>query len=794
MARQCLALLAAFASVAKFAICAELGRARESALEAEWGSELQAPAQPRVVEYNSPIKRVVALLRKMAEELQYETEHEAEMYDKMVCWCETNEKEKSKAIADADNKDKLLTAEIESRSSRFGELTTEIEALKKEISKLHDTLNKATSLRDKAASAFVKEQTSLTRALANIKDAIVILSKHHSFLEIGSTVMLGMKTVLRDVAMQHELLSDHDASQRHSVAVKNSLIELESTSERASSQESQRMSRELLKALDAKAAGLDGGLPVKFAEQLVSRSAKSAAPASATVFLQGQKPPSYTSQSGPVFGMLKQMKEDFAEALAKAQEDEKRAKKDFEELSKAKSAQIDASMNKLDDLLVEGTKNTYALNEAKEDLHATRQQRAADVQFLSNLKQTCQDLDQQFEKRSKTRSQELQAVSEALAIITKDDNADLLRNSVQFLQLGSKTKDSRRSDAANVLEDGLNSMFNADDDLLNAWEDRHGTVTNLGKSHQHVQSQVAVRSAGDDLQRSRTRLAALAITVKLDSFDKVKEAMDKLATQLKREQEEEVRFKARCVKDFDKNEKAEFKKTDQKEDLEAGIKELTALTGKLKKEIDEAQEHISETEIEKKKASQNREAENTQFQSVVADQRATQDILKKALAKLKSFYAKGQQAGFLQSDAEQTPPAHFTAYKTNAGASPVINMIQTIIEDSAQLEHECVAGERHAQQDYERFIKDGNDLIKTLRDEAVSKGEAVAAADSKLATAKGDLETTNGILADLAKVKEDLHAECDFVFKNFEIRQKARATELEAIMAAKSILSGAKSS
>ena len=38
-----------------------------------------------------------------------------------VCWCETNEKEKKKAIADAEATDKELSAEIEERAAKFGE-------------------------------------------------------------------------------------------------------------------------------------------------------------------------------------------------------------------------------------------------------------------------------------------------------------------------------------------------------------------------------------------------------------------------------------------------------------------------------------------------------------------------------------------------------------------------------------------------------------------------------------------------------------------------------------------------
>merc|ERR1719440_536272 len=197
-------------------------------------------------------------------------------------------------------------------------------------------------------------------------------------------------------------------------------------------------------------------------------------------------------------------------------------------------------------------------------------------------------------------------------------------------------------------------MFNGAGDLLDAWEDETG--------HRGSASPAAppIKSASDPLNRVRTQLAALSITVKLDSFEKVLAAMDKLLVELKKQQKDEVEFKAKCVKDLNTNEKTTAEKKDEEEDLEASIKELDTTIDTLRKEIKEASEQISETEVAKKKASQDREEENAQFQRVVADQRATQDILKKALAKLHAFYKK---AALAQVDDAQTPPEQFGSYK-----------------------------------------------------------------------------------------------------------------------------------
>merc|ERR1719261_910583 len=232
-----------------------------------------------------------------------------------------------------------------------------------------------------------------------------------------------------------------------------------------------------------------------------------------------------------------------------------------------------------------------------------------------------------------------------------------------------------------------------------------------------------------------------------------------------------------------------YETTEQKEDLEATIAKLTKLIKKLAEEIAAANNQIAETETAILKASQVREGENAEFQTTVADQRATQDILTKALGKLQAFY-KNAKGGALLQKSSQEPPVKFNSYSKNAGASPVIGMIEQIIEDSKALESGAVAGETEAQASYEKFVKDSNAVIKELSESVASKTKASAKAKEDVEQGNSDLDSTNGELESLALTAEDLHGECDWVLKNFAARQQARLAEIEAIGQAKAILSG----
>merc|ERR1719163_2261325 len=102
-------------------------------------------------------------------------------------------------------------------------------------------------------------------------------------------------------------------------------------------------------------------------------------------------------------------------------------------------------------------------------------------------------------------------------------------------------------------------------------------------------------------------------------------------------------------------------------------------------------------------------------------------------------------------------------------------MISSIIADSQKLEAEAIAAEQDSQTAYDNFMS-----------------ESKAKAKEELNLTKTDLDTTNNELKDLHDTEADLHNSCDYLLKNFFVRQDARAQEIDALKEAKAILSGMK--
>merc|ERR1719305_1980747 len=136
------------------------------------------------------------------------------------------------------------------------------------------------------------------------------------------------------------------------------------------------------------------------------------------------------------------------------------------------------------------------------------------------------------------------------------------------------------------------------------------------------------------------------------------------------------------------------------------------------------------------KASQLREGANKEFQVTIQDQRATQAILKKALDRLKSFYDK-KAAALVQEG--QEPPTQGT-YKKNAGSSGVMTMIETLVEESAQLEADAMKAEADAQAAYESFMKDSTASNEAALKDITNKSGRSAKADAERTQASNDLK------------------------------------------------------
>merc|ERR1719359_845629 len=81
----------------------------------------------------SPVSKVATLLEDMLKQMEKDADDDQDTADKMFCWCETNEKDKTKAIADNTQKVEDLKAEISALTAKSQGLNTEIYKISEEL-------------------------------------------------------------------------------------------------------------------------------------------------------------------------------------------------------------------------------------------------------------------------------------------------------------------------------------------------------------------------------------------------------------------------------------------------------------------------------------------------------------------------------------------------------------------------------------------------------------------------------------------------------------------------------------
>jgi len=645
---------------------------------------------------NRPVSKVITLLKDMLKQLEKEAEEDEEVYDKLACWCETNDKEKTKSIADAEARIADLTTKIEELTAGSARLNTEIKNLEKEVAANQAALDKATAIRQKELAEFNEEEKDLLGSISALKSAITVLSKHNSLLQMPESHVVGVAASIQNVMQKHASLLEG-----------------------------------VLTHSERKAVSAFIQAPADYFD-------------AEPTFKQ-----SYAPQSGAIFGILKQMKETFEANLSNSQKEEMANQKAYEDLKAAKEEEIAAGQAQIDAKTQELADTDEKNAQAKEDVEDTKKSLSADEQFLMMLKEKCSMTDAEWEERQKTRQLEMEACSKALSVLSSDDAHDLFTKTFNPSFVQKEMHSERRGEASKLLSAVAQKVQNP-------------------------------------------RLATLAVRVRLDAFTRVKKAIDDMVAQLTKEKADEIKHKDFCVDEFNTNELQTEKKERAKSDLTAKIEDLESTIKSLTDAIDTLKSEVAEMQVQMKRAGEDREKENKEFQATVADQRATQKLLTAALNILKGFYAK--KAAFVQVEqpAGPPPPPGFEAYKKNAAAGGVMGMIQQIINDAKAMEAEVIRSEEDAQKAYEDFVKDTNNSIEEKSKDIVNKSESKAKAEADLVEAKEDKEAVMLELEQLANYKAELHSSCDFVLKNFEIRQTARDEEIEALKQAKAILSGAK--
>jgi len=317
--------------------------------------------------------------------------------------------------------------------------------------------------------------------------------------------------------------------------------------------------------------------------------------------------------------------------------------------------------------------------------------------------------------------------------------------------------------------------------------------------------------------RAHLDLISLALAGKKVSFEKVIKLIDNMVAILGKEQLDDNMKKEYCEKQFDfADDKKKGLQRDVK-DLETTIADSSESIATLAEEIKALNEGIVALDKDVAESTETRKEEHEDYTELMASDGAAKELLGMAKNRLNKYYNPDlykappkrelSEAERIESNfafvqihehrgtndvAPPPPPAAAKAYKAKGEESGgCIAMLDLLVADLDKEMTEAETTEKNSQKGYESFMSDAAtkraDDSKSITDKEGNK----AGAESDLESAKEGKTSKVKELMATEQYISSLHAECDWLISNFDLRKTARAGEVDALKTAKAVLSGA---
>jgi len=463
--------------------------------------------------------------------------------------------------------------------------------------------------------------------------------------------------------------------------------------------------------------------------------------------------------AGEIFGMLSQMLETFEQNLKEISDEEEGNKEAFQKLQTAKSEEIETSAGQIRVKEKEKATVDEKLAHDKKDKTESEKALKEDQDFLQSVKQKCANNDAEWDARQKARREEVRAIGQATQVLT-DGRDKLEKKGLSFLQQNQHSHPFRSAES-NALSNFLR--------ITHRFNDPH--------------------------------LSALALRARVDSLTEVFKAIDGMISELKKKKGSEMKKRDFCKEQLADNKLQQEKQERKKEDVGILLETLEEKIKKATAEKDEILGEIDTLNTELAKAAQEREEQNKAFQTGVDDQRETQKLLKGALKVLSDYYSKASLLELSDTSEESkladvsdaldpSAPQGFGAYEKNAGSKGVMAMLQHISQQAEAAEKQAIKDENAAQADYEKLAKETTASVASKTKEVGGKKAAITKAQGDLADAATDQANIDSAAKALISAAGTLHSDCDFLLKNFQLRQTSFDDEVGALVEAKGVMKG----
>jgi hypothetical protein len=421
--------------------------------------------------------------------------------------------------------------------------------------------------------------------------------------------------------------------------------------------------------------------------------------------------------------------------------------------------------------------------QTKDALEDAQEEAADTTKFLSTLESDCATKTKEMAERTKMRTMEISAISEAIGILNDDDALDVFKKALpsSFVQtVGFLQKGDAKASRVRKVQTLLAGV--------------------AGKA-KDVRLNLMLYTLGSKLKHQST-----------GAFDDVTKMIDDMVVLLGKQQADDETQKGYCETEFDKAADEEAAAKTKLGETDAKLSELTDTIGTLMEEISTLEAGIAALDKSTADATEQRKEEHAAYVAQMQMNEAAMGLVEKAKNRMQKFYnptlykappktemtmeEKIIKAGTIAQirmhvappPAPEMPSGPVQKSGKSAG---VISMMDTIITDLGDDMKDMEYEEKTAQKDYAELMADSQTTRAGDSKALTGKQGTKAEKENELMTTKEIRSATATDLKQVGTVIADLHAACDFIMQNFDLRKEARTAEIEGLKNAKAVLAGA---
>jgi len=632
----------------------------------------------------NPVGQVLDLLQKLYDTVVNDGEVEGKQFEKFADWCEDQAKERQFEIKTGQGQAASLRAAIEKANADIDALNAHIAETSNAVAANEADLKSATDIRNKEHSKFAEEEAELVKTVDMLRRAQQVLSRE---LNKGAS-FAQLPQSFKDMTASLSVILDAAA---FSIADKEKL-------------------RSFIQAT----------------EEGVNAPAVKA----------------YESHSNGILDTLADMQEKAEGILSDTRKAEVNAQHAFELLAQSLNDELKVQKEALSNANKQLAATGEVKGQAEGDLATTNKDLEEDQNYEKKLAANCQQRAVDHEMSTKSREEELHALSEARKIIAEATGGAASRQYKSFVQM------SATPDLYQRIEKNIRSLGRKD-----------------GNS-------ALVQLAG--------KIRA-TVSMNDDAFGKVKGLIKDMIRRLIEEAQAEATHKAFCDKETSENEAKRDKLQANDNKLSARIEKAQVGVAALKQQIADLNRALAEIAASQKKMDAMRQDEHEEYLKAKADFEQGVQGIRGALKVLRDYYAK-EGASFVQEPETSTHSA------SSDSGNGIISLLEVCESDFARSLNEANVAEEDAVNTYEKTTQENKVSTATKKTSVEGKTQESARLEQLISDASSDRAGVREELAAVQEYLEKLRPQCTTEPESYEERKARREHEIEGLKTALEIL------